>query len=62
MYPGGCMDIKNPSTYTSLSEKTIDMIRCNSKGPRFIKRWRIFYFKDNLGIWPNEGGWFTSTA
>ncbi|TDI77144.1 MAG: hypothetical protein E2O81_05350 [Betaproteobacteria bacterium] len=56
------MDTKNSSTYIGLSEKTLAMMRCNGNGPKFIKRGRIFYFKDDLDIWLNEGGRFTSTA
>ena len=62
MYPDGRIDTRNASAYVGLSEKTMAMMRCNGTGPRFIKRGRIFYFKDDLDSWINEGGRFTSTA
>jgi len=62
LYPDGRMDTKNASTYTGLSEKTMAMQRCNVSGPKFIKRGRIFYFKEDLDNWLNAGGRHTSTA
>ena len=62
MYPDGRIDTRNASSYVGLSEKTMAMKRCNGTGPRFIKRGRIFYFKDDLDSWLNAGGRFTSTA
>lgn len=62
MYPDGRMDTRNASTYTGLSEKTLAMMRCNGNGPKFVKRGRVFYFKDDVDLWLNAGGRFTSTA
>lgn len=62
MYPDGRIDTRNASSYVGLAEKTMAMMRCNGTGPRFIKRGRIFYFKDDLDSWLNAGGRFTSTA
>lgn len=62
MYPDGRMDTRNTSTYTGLSEKTLAMMRCNGNGPKFVKRGRVFYFKDDVDLWLNAGGRFTSTA
>lgn len=62
MYPDGRMDTRNTSTYTGLSEKTLAMMRCNGNGPKFVKRGRVFYFKDDVDVWLNAGGRFTSTA
>lgn len=62
VYPDGRMDTKNTSAYVGLSEKTMAMMRCNGTGPQFIKRGRIFYFRDDLDVWLNAGGRFTSTA
>jgi hypothetical protein len=62
MYPDGRLDTKNASSYTGLSEKTMAMMRCSGTGPSFIKRGRIFYFKEDLDRWLNEGGKFSSTA
>lgn len=62
MFPDGRVDTKNASSYIGLAEKTLAMMRCNGTGPKFVKRGRIFYFKEDLDIWLNAGGRFTSTA
>jgi hypothetical protein len=62
MYPDGRMDTRNSSAYVGLSEKTMAMMRCNGTGPKFVKRGRIFYFKEDLDTWLNTGGRLTSTA
>ena len=62
MYPDGRIDTRNASAYTGLSEKTMAMMRCNGTGPKFIKRGRIFYFKEDLDYWLSAGGRLTSTA
>ena len=62
MYPDGRVDTRNASAYVGLSEKTLAMMRCNGNGPKFVKRGRIFYFREELDSWLNAGGRFTSTA
>ena len=62
MYPDGRLDVKNASSYLGLSEKTLAMMRCSGDGPKFVKRGRIFYFKEDLDSWLNANGRFTSTA
>ena len=54
MYPDGRMNTKNASMYLGLEEKTLAMKRSDGTGPRFIKRGRIFYFKEDLDTWINE--------
>ncbi len=49
--PDGRMDPKNASTYCGISVKTLAMKRCNGTGPKFVKRGRIFYFKEDLDEW-----------
>jgi hypothetical protein len=61
-WPDGRMDTANAAKYLALSEKTLAMMRCDGTGPRFIKRGRIFYFRDDLDEWVNARGRFTSTA
>lgn len=61
-YPDGRMNTKNASTYTGLSEKTLAMMRCTGKGPKFIKRGRVFYFTADVDAWMNANGRMTSTA
>ncbi len=63
MFPDGRFTAKNAALYLGLSEKTLAMMRCAGTGPRFIKRGRIFYFKEDLDAWLLEGGGrITSTA
>jgi hypothetical protein len=62
LYPDGRLDSKSAATYLGLSEKTIAMMRVNGTGPRFIKRGRVFYYREDLDTWLNEGGRITSTA
>lgn len=51
IFPDGRMDAINASIYVGLSNKTLAMLRCHGKGPKFIKRGKIFYFKDDLDKW-----------
>jgi hypothetical protein len=62
MFPDGRLDTKNAASYLGLKEKTLAMMRGKGNGPRFIKRGRIFYFKDDLDAWLNAPGRFVSTA
>lgn len=62
MFPDGRLDTKNAARYLGLKEKTIAMMRGNGSGPRFIKRGRIFYFKEDLDSWLNAVERCTSTA
>jgi predicted DNA-binding transcriptional regulator AlpA len=61
-YPDGRLDAKNASTYLGLSVKTLAMMRSKGNSPKFIKRGRIFYFRNDLDEWLNEKGKATSTA
>ena len=61
-YPDGRMDTHNTALYLGLSEKTLAMMRCDGTGPKFIKRGRIFYYKEDCDAWLNAGGRFTSTS
>lgn len=62
MFPDGRFDAKNAANYLGLKEKTLAMMRGNGTGPRFIKRGRIFYFRDDLDAWLNANGRLLSTA
>ena len=61
-FPDGRMDAQNASAYMGLSRKTLAMMRCQGRGPKFIKRGRIFYFREDCDAWLNEGGRRLSTA
>jgi len=62
MYPDGRMNTKNAALYLGLEEKTLAMKRSDGTGPRFIKRGRIFYFREDLDAWINEAKRASSTA
>ena len=62
MFPDGRLDTKNAAMYLGLKEKTLAMMRGSGTGPKFIKRGRVFYFKEDLDAWLNAEGRFISTA
>jgi predicted DNA-binding transcriptional regulator AlpA len=62
MYPDGRLDTRNAALYLGLEEKTLAMKRSDGTGPSFIKRGRVFYFKEDLDAWINEAKKASSTA
>ena len=60
--PDGRMDRKNAAQYLGLAVKTLAMHASRGTGPRFIKRGRVFYFREDLDAWLNAHGRLTSTA
>ena len=60
--PDGRMDTHSASIYLGISEKTLAMMRCQGTGPRFIKRGRIFYFKEDVDAWLQQAARVRSTA
>lgn len=60
--PDGRLDSKNAALYLGLSKKTLAMMRCHGTGPKFIKRGRVFYYKDDLDDWLNQNGRHISTS
>ncbi|WP_282012203.1 helix-turn-helix domain-containing protein [Nitrospina watsonii] len=62
IFPDGRLDTTNASEYLGLSQKTLAMMRCQGNGPAFIKRGRIFYYKEDLDAWLQEGGKLSSTS
>jgi len=61
-YPDGRLDNKNAALYLGLKEKTLAMMRSAGTGPQFIKRGKIFYYREDLDNWLNEKGRHTTTA
>lgn len=55
LLPDGRLDAKNTAKYLGLSVKTLAMLRCTGRGPQFVKRGRIFYYKDDLDAWLDAG-------
>lgn len=62
VFPDGRMDTVNAANYLGLEPKTLAMKRTYGRGPKFIKRGRIFYFKEDLDAWINEHDPASSTA
>lgn len=62
VFPDGRMDVKNAARYLGLKEKTLAIMRTMGTGPQFIKRGRVFYFKDDLDAWLNADGRLKSTT
>jgi hypothetical protein len=62
MFPDERLDAQNAANYLGLKEKTLAMMRSKGVGPKFIKRGRVFYFKEDLDFWLNADGRFVSTA
>jgi len=62
MFPDGRLDTHNTALYLGLKEKTLAMMRSQGTGPPFIKRGRIFYYKEDLDAWINESQKVISTA
>jgi helix-turn-helix protein len=54
-YPDGRLDTRNAAVYLGLKTKTLAMLRTAGEGPKFVKRGRIFYYKDDLDQWLREG-------
>jgi hypothetical protein len=61
--PDGRMDRKNAALYLGLKVKTLAMHASRGTGPAFVKRGRVFYFRDALDEWlkgpqdaPHRGG------
>jgi hypothetical protein len=52
--PDGRMDTKNAAIYAGLSEKTMAMMRCDGKGPEYIKMGKVFYFREKLDEWVRD--------
>lgn len=49
------MDAANAARYLGLSVKTLAKKRNDGSGPRFTKRGRIFYYRDDLDEWLRAG-------
>ena len=59
--PDGRLDAKNAAVYLGLKVKTLAMLRCAGRGPKYVKRGRVFYFREDLDDWL-RGGQAVSTA
>lgn len=55
LYPDGRMDSLNTARYIGCSEKTLANMRSQGIGPAFVKRGRVFYYKDDVDAWLRAG-------
>lgn len=62
MFPDGRLDAKNAALYLGFKDKTLAIMRGNGSGPKFIKKGRVFYYKEDLDNWLNQAGRFSSTT
>lgn len=53
--PDGRMDTQNAAKYVGLSDKTMAMMRSGGTGPTYVKRGKVFYFKEDLDQWLQQG-------
>ena len=53
--PDGRMDRQNAAKYLGSAEKTLAQWACQGRGPNFVKRGRVWYFKEDLDAWLAEG-------
>jgi hypothetical protein len=61
--PDGRMNRRSAAIYLGLSEKTLAMHASRATGPKFVKRGRVFYYREDLDDWLNAGGGrLTSTS
>jgi Helix-turn-helix domain len=49
--PDNRMNAKNAALYLGLSIQTLAKKRCEGGGPKFVKRGRIFYYREDLDEW-----------
>ena len=55
LLPDGRLSAANAATYLGLSPKTLATWRVQGRGPAFVKRGRIFYYKEDLDAWIRKG-------
>lgn len=55
MFPDGRLDRRNAAAYIGLAVKTLAMHACRGTGPQYIKRGRVFYYREDLDAWIRAG-------
>lgn len=53
-FPDGRVMAREAAKYLGLADKTLAMLRSRGKGPKFVKRGRIFYYLVDLDKWLRE--------
>ena len=59
--PDGRMNRRNAAAYLGCAPATLAQYASQGRGPKFIKRGRVWYFKGDLDLWLG-GDRVTSTA
>lgn len=54
-FPDGRMDSSNTAKYVGCSKKTLANMRTAGIGPAYVKRGRIFYFREDVDAWLQAG-------
>lgn len=55
IHPNGCMDRKNAGVYIGRSAGTLARWATEGTGPKYIKRGRVWYRKEDLDAWLADG-------
>lgn len=53
--PDGRMDRQNAARYLGLASRTLAQWASRGTGPKFIKRGRVWYRREDLDAWINDG-------
>lgn len=51
IYPDGRMDTANTAAYTGYALKTLAMMRSKGTGPKYVKRGKVFYYREDVDKW-----------
>lgn len=50
-YPDGRMNTSNTSLYMGYALKTLAMMRSKGTGPKYVKRGKVFYYREDVDAW-----------
>ena len=53
--PDGRVTTEGAAKYCGLAPRTLEMMRCQGRGPRYTKIGRVFYFQQDLDLWIEAG-------
>lgn len=51
IYPDGRMDTSNTAGYMGYALKTLAMMRSKGTGPKYVKRGKVFYYREDVDAW-----------
>ncbi|AZG10828.1 DNA-binding protein [Pigmentiphaga sp. H8] len=55
VHPNGCLNRRNAAKYLGLTAGTLSRWASEGTGPKFIKRGRAWYRKEDLDAWLDAG-------